>query len=208
MSWCEPISRAVSAFGCGVAILWRWLGEGDARKPRLGKCGRVLGPLMEWRRISSGETENLEKNNVFYSNQSWVGFISIFCRFALFSASAFHSLCSCICSFFFLSSCGFEGLRLFYTAIKVWVRNVMGGGKKACFSAQLSPFQVKYLMLPNLHPSLDQGLHQRCSRKATHICRVLVLVKDCGCGNMLGWHPCTPRVPETHLTSPELLPSQ
>lgn len=81
-----------------MAIPWLWLREGDARKPRHGKRVRVLGLLMEWQRISSGENENPEKNNAFYGNQSWVVFISIFCRFILFSAPAFHSFCSCICS--------------------------------------------------------------------------------------------------------------
>lgn len=28
--------------------------------------------------------------------------------------------------------------------------------------------------------------------------------EDCGDRYLLGWHPCTPRLPETHLISPEL----
>lgn len=32
--------------------------------------------------------------------------------------------------------------------------------------------------------------------------------EDCGFRDSLGWHLCTLRVPQTHLTPPELLPLQ
>ena len=44
-----------------MAILWLWLGEGDARKPRNGEHTGVLGLLIEWQRISSGEMKILKK---------------------------------------------------------------------------------------------------------------------------------------------------
>lgn len=79
--------------GNSVAVAW----GRDSRSEHV----KVLGLLMEWQRISSVENKNPEKNVHCCSKQSWMGFISIFCRFVLFSAPAFPSFSSCICSFYF-----------------------------------------------------------------------------------------------------------